>query len=173
MTEKIQKYHRGDMVKINKEFDGIKSKFSNKDAIVLYSYKDEYGGYDVGSYGLHIKDYGFSAWYYEQDLDLISSNRIDILDEWEKKLSNEIEEQSSLDWVFSNGQRVSKLNWGCSVDSLAKCLGINDLCPSGEGMEHYENSQEILRIAYPFLMIGDKDGYLAFCEKYKSARDRK
>ena len=86
----MQKYHRGDHVKIAKDLGETMSHFeANCEAIVLYSYKDEYGGkdYDVEDYSVYIKGIGQVSWYEEDQLTLIKKKRLGLLSEWKKEFA--------------------------------------------------------------------------------------
>ena len=83
----MQKYHRGDRVKIAKDLGDTMSHFeADCEAIVLYSYKDKYGGkdYDVEDYSVYIKGVGQVSWYKEHQLTLIKKKRLDLLSKWKK-----------------------------------------------------------------------------------------
>ena len=68
----MQKYKNGDRVKIIKDLPLEMSHFpSDKEAIIEYSYKDVYGGYDDKNYSILIKNIGERAWYPEDTLILI------------------------------------------------------------------------------------------------------
>ena len=82
-----QKFHYGDLVRVAKDLGKHMSRFGNDcDAIVISSYKDQYGGAErEPSYTLFIKDRGGVSWYYEHQLSLIEKNRVDLLVEWKEK----------------------------------------------------------------------------------------
>ena len=56
-------------------------------AIVLYSYKDECGGSEEKEqdYALFIEGEGYSAWYEEWQLTLISSQQMGLLTSWKEE----------------------------------------------------------------------------------------
>lgn len=87
----LQKFHFGDMVKIDDELPEIMGHFrSGEVGIVDGSYYDKYpssaGGRDTShTYGLHFSDGGYSSWYYESQLTLISRNEIDKLEDWRRR----------------------------------------------------------------------------------------
>jgi len=81
-----QLYKKGDLVHINADLGDTMSHFTKDvDAIVLYSYNEKYsGGVDTDvehNYCLYIKGQGKSSWYYEHQLKLLESNRLDLLDD--------------------------------------------------------------------------------------------
>ena len=74
-----QKFHTGDLVKVCKEFPNHMRHFSGADekAIVVGSYKDQYGTDDVKNYSLKFKNHSVVSWYEEDQLTLIrKGNRL-------------------------------------------------------------------------------------------------
>ena len=70
-----QKFKRGNLVKIAKDLGDSMSHFENdKEAIIVGSYADTYGGNDTNSsYAVMFLDTGGqSSWYYERQLTLIN-----------------------------------------------------------------------------------------------------
>lgn len=87
---KRQKYHKGDHVKVAKDLGSTMSHFKNDcEAIVISSYKDAFGGSNISSYTLFIKDSGECAWYEEEQLTLISKREIKLLNKWMDKEKEE------------------------------------------------------------------------------------
>lgn len=71
-----QKFKRGDRVMIVLTLEPYMSHFpSGVEAIVLGSYRDEFGGPDIEdtAYSLNIKGHGFVAWYNEDQLTLVKA----------------------------------------------------------------------------------------------------
>lgn len=163
-----QKFNRGDLVHVAKDLGECMSHFTaDVDAIVLYSYGDEYGEPGSGGgYGLHLKDHGQCAWYEENQLALIDRNRSDLLEQWKREEKELQDKQSDLDWVFSNYD--PKGMPGCSIQALADCLDIGSLWGSrGEGVDYHFNALTILGLAEPYLETGDKAGWIAWAEDWK------
>lgn len=80
-----QKFFKGDLVQLG---DMPRSMFhfpANCKAIVLYTYKERYGGgkREEQQYGLYIllPNEGETSWYYEDQLTLIEPDRLDLLPE--------------------------------------------------------------------------------------------
>lgn len=163
----VQKFHRGDWVKIAKNLGRSMSHFQGDcEAIVQYSYNDKYGGGHTKSYSLFLKGQGSSAWYEEHQLTLIELNRIDKLAEWEKEIEIERQQKSDLDWIFTHGEDVIKNPHGASVQGLANCFGLTNLWgSSGEGFVYYANAMATLKMAKPFLQTNDRAGWLEYCQK--------
>lgn len=162
-----QKYHHGDLVRIAKDLGPHMGHFvADEDAIVIGSYKDQYGGSDDGQYTIHIKGGGRTSWYYESQLTLIESGRADLLQEWEAEKERQRVERSDLDWIFNNGEEVLAQRYGSSIEALARCVGMNNLWGSnGEGFVYMHNAMRVLSFAAEYLANGDKAGYLARCEE--------
>lgn len=162
-----QKFKRGDLVMIAKDLGPGMSHFaSDCEAIVLYSYADEYGGSNTEDYGLFIKGKGTSAWYYEHQLTLIERRRHDLLDEWQEAKEEETAQKSDLDWIFANGEEVLSKGYGASAQALASCFGLTNLWGrNGEGFVFYQNAMMTFQVARPFLLSGDKEGWLEDCKK--------
>jgi len=164
-----QKFHKGDHVQVAKDLGRSMRHFTNDcEAIVVGSYKDQFGGSDTKSYTLHLKDRGQCSWYEEHQLELIEAGRVDLLEKWEKEKEDECEKKSNLDWIFSNGQSVIESAHGATIAALAKCFGLENLWGShGEGFVYYKNALFTLGLAKPFLEKNDKAGWLNFCSKLK------
>lgn len=168
-TTKEQKYQKGDHVQVAKDLGDMMSHFTcDCEAVVIGSYGDQYGGGNTNLYTIHIKGSGQHSWYCENQLELIEASRIDLLDIWEQEEEKESDMKADLGWIFENGNEVLTSAHGSTVSSLANCLGITNLWGSrGEGMTYYANATRILMLAQPFLETGDKDSWLAWCEKAK------
>ena len=163
----MQKYKKGDLVHVAKDLGSAMFHFTNDvDAVVIGSYKDQYGGSNSKSYTLHIKGQGETSWYEEHQLTLIEHNRFDILKTWEEQEKAEEKQKSNLDWIFKNGKDVLKSTHNSTVSTLAKCLGCSNLWgSSGEGFVYYQNAMTVMTMAKPFLEKNDKVGWLDFSKK--------
>lgn len=161
----MQKYNKGDLVRISKDLGPSMSHFtSDCDAIVMYTYDEKYGGGNVDSYCLHLKGRGQVSWYFESQLTLIEKNRNDLLKKWEDEENAESEMKGNLDWIFSHGDEVLAGPHFATVATLAKCFGLTNLWGSrGEGITYFLNAMGTLAMAEPFLKAGDKEGWLNHC----------
>ena len=166
-----QKFHKGDWVRVAKDLGPYMSHFTaDCDAIVIGSYKDQYGRGDTESYTLHLERHGETSWYEGHQLTLIETGRLDKLKDWEDMKEAECREKGDLDWIFQNGTEVSAHPHGASIAALAKCLGCTNLWGShGEGFVYYQNAMTVLALASPFLSTNDKSGWLKFCKEAKPA----
>jgi len=167
-----QKFHKGDHVRVVKNLGPHMSHFSSDcEAVVIGSYKDQFGGSDTKSYTLFLKDQGEVSWYDEHQLILIQKKRLDLLKQWESALEADNEEKSDLDWIFSHGEDVLDNKYDASVSALGKCLGIGDMWGSrGEGIVYFCNSLYVLLLATPYLKKGDKKGWLNRCVRIKKIK---
>lgn len=164
-----QKFHKGDLVHVVKDLGPAMSHFtSDIDAIVIGSYKDQYGGNDTKSYTLHLKGRGQCSWYDEHQLELLETGRFDLIDQWEAEERAEAKQRGDLDWIFANGPDVLRGAHGASIAALASGVGVSNLWGShGEGISYYENAMRVLSLAAPYLTQKYKAGWLAFCETTK------
>lgn len=160
-----QKFHKGDHVRVAKDLGPSMSHFeSNCEAIVIGSYKDRYGGSgrNERQFTIHIKDRGQTSWYYEEQLTLIETGRLDLLQQWETEAEAKHKQQSDLDWIFANGAAVIAKPNGSALGALGHILGIDNLWgASGEGITYYYNAMAIMHFATPFLEAGDRTGFEA------------
>lgn len=69
----MQKFTRGNLVRIADDLGESMSHFEKgKNAVILYSYKDEYGGHNDKEYGVIFPDNGREvSWYHEHQLTLL------------------------------------------------------------------------------------------------------
>ena len=79
----VQKYFKGDLVQIGDMPSSMRHFPANCKAIVLYSYKEKYGGsgQTADDYCLHVlkQGCGDTAWYHEEQLTLLDKDRFDLL----------------------------------------------------------------------------------------------
>ena len=167
-----QKFSKGDYIKIDEDLGKSMSHFqSGCEAIVIGSYKDQYGGSNIKSYTLHIKGGGQTSWYYEHQLTLIEANRLDLLEQWvaDRKLDDDM--KSDLDWIFEHGPEVLAGQHPASVPALANCFGLTNLWGShGEGITYDHNARGTLWLAKPFLECGDRQGWLDYCVELRAMK---
>ena len=159
-----QKCRHGDLVYIANLPESTRHFQSNVRAIVIYSYADTYGGTDRTSYAVYIEGSGESAWYDEDHMVLLERGRSDLLDEWRSSAMATSAMKGDIDWIFAHGQEVIASPHRASIQALARCLGCYDLWgPLGEGVTYYRNAIVCLAAARPYLISGDKDGWLKLC----------
>lgn len=160
------RFHHGDHVRIADDLGRGMSHFpgAGEEAIVIGSYGDQYGGNDHHAYTLHVRGHGENSWYQANQLTLIARERISLLEQWEAEAEAESAQKGDLDWIFAHGDEVLAGAHGATVATLAGCLGITNLWGSrGEGLTYYMNAHAVLSRAEPFLLSGNKGGWLALC----------
>ena len=167
-----QKFHKDDHVQVG-DMPPYMSHFTgNCEAIVIGSYADQYGGgnRERATYTLNLKEGGHVSWYEEDQLTLIRAQATELAAQWEKEAAELKKQHTDLDWIFANGKAIVKSAPGHTVGALAELLGVNLWGSRGEGITYYCNSLAVMEIAHPFLLAGDKDGFLAFVKEAKRAR---
>lgn len=157
-----QKYNKGDHIMIAEDLGSNMAHFtSGVEAIVIGTYAEQFGGNDIDSYTLHIKGKGRSSWYRESQLTLVAAGQMDLLEEWVNEEEEHRLKVSDLDWIFANGKDVLKKCDGASAQALYSAKGGGSLWGArGEGVDYYCNSIAIIQLAEPFLVSGDKQGFL-------------
>jgi len=165
-----QKFQRGDLVRVGAgsslaEHMGL----IGAEAIVIGSYRDQYGGDDTESYTLHFgPEKGEASWCDESDMTLVEPGALDLLRQWQD-IEKELDEtHRDLDWIFANGSRMIAEGMkfpGETLQTLFSMLGGGSLWGSnGEGINFYANSEITISHALPFLSRGDRAGWEAYCE---------
>lgn len=162
----------GDHVKIPDNYstgtiymDGVSkpmiSDYAGKEGIVIEGNR---------SCGIFIKNHGRVWWFDADRLELISHNKEDLLKEWQEYLDNKAKIESDIDWIFENGKQVLKSCSGATLSTLGKCFGVTNLWgANGEGFVYYGYARHILLIAKPYLLTGDKDGFLKYIESKRKS----
>lgn len=163
-----QLFKKYDLVKLNDELSPMYSHHSGAGQLALIkgSYKDIFGYGDTNVYSIFLEKIGETSWYSESDMKLIESNREDLYLKWNQVLEDKYKEQSDLDWIFANPETVIKNRPFASIQSLSDCFdGGNIWGPKGEGVSLFYNIQKVLIHAGPFLLTGNKQGWLDLCDK--------
>ncbi len=163
-----QKFKRGDVVHIAKDLGPSMAHFENdREAIIMGSYRDQYGGLNkIDDYTVMFIDTGSScSWYHTHQLTFIRHGGEDEIHDINKARHERDNQQSDLDWIFSNGTKVLGCPSSASIEALALCLGVTNLWGSrGEGITYSINSMRVMALAEPFLKTGDKESWLEFCK---------
>lgn len=138
---KKQKFHRGDLVQVAKN-DMMSSLASGCRAIVVGSYKDQYGGDDTSSYTLHTEGGGGGSWYDEKQLTLIATKQYELWEQWEREADarqEEADKQGDLGWLIENWKTKdlkNKLNMmgiqAIIAHAFGKPLNLRGLMIRGE-----------------------------------------
>jgi hypothetical protein len=98
-----QKFKRGNLVKIAKDLGPHMSHFENdKEAVIIGSYDDLYGGGNTSQYSLMFTDTGSrSSWYYESQLTLINEGGEHLIEEGAKKSEEIKNKEIQIDYILS------------------------------------------------------------------------
>jgi hypothetical protein len=151
----MSKYKENDLVRIIRE-DGIMNEHGKRAIIEEVN----------NGYSIYIEGSGGAAWFFDSELELIEHNRGDLLIEWQKEAEERKERESNIDWIFANGTEVIKTHPVDSLQTLAHYLGNDNLWGEfGEAMTLFINSKVVMDVAKPFLLTGDKEGYLNHAQK--------
>jgi hypothetical protein len=163
-----QQFKKGDHVRIAKDLGSMMDHFTNdKDAIVIGSYDDQYGGGDTSSYTIYIEGEGETSWYEEHQLTLIEKNRPDLIIAWRDAASIKRKLYSDMDWIFTHPDEAMN---GVSLARLGKDLGIKDMWGSrGEGIDLFNNQQAVWNMAEDFIIHNDRKGWDKLIEDWIDA----
>jgi hypothetical protein len=166
-----QKFHKGDFVHVAENLGSSMSHFTaDIDAIVMGSYRDQFGHGDTNCYTLHLKGQGECSWYYENQLKLLEKGRLDMLAQWKTEEKAELKRLRDKDWIFAQEWSAEKMPQGASIEVLAADLGCSNMWGSrGEGINWYENAWATMDHALPFLIAKDKEGWLEYAAKYRAS----
>ncbi len=166
-----QKFHRDDLVRIADDLGPAMSHFTAAvDAVVVGSYADCFGGEGRHCYTLDLEEGGESSWYDESQLTLIEHGRGDLRQSWKAARDVVAKQSGDLDWIFANGEEVLDSTHGATVSALGDCLGAGNLWGAdGEGVTYYQNALSILSHAAPYLVAGDKGGWLDYVSALRAS----
>lgn len=147
----MSKFNVGDLVEVKSE---------DKCAAIILEFNKCNGGYS-----LFRRYSGVAAWFHSSELAFVEKGREDLLHEWKAEIENTRKIQSDIDWVFANGNEVIGKMYEPSIQRLADMLKIGDLWGKrGEGFVFISNSYKVLLLARKFLEVGDKEGFVSYCE---------
>lgn len=115
-----EKFRHGDLVRVSDDLGPAMAHFlgKGKRAIVLGSYRDQYGGREernAHQYTLFIEGEGQSSWYDEEQLTLLEANAVSLLDSWEEQREARVRDESSLPWIVTHWP---SLRDSCPTNSL-------------------------------------------------------
>lgn len=153
--KKEQKFKRGNLVHIAKDLGSMMSHFDNdKDAIIVGSYADQFGGSNTKSYTVMFTDTGGeSSWYEEHQLTLIDEGGEHLFKEAKKNRERISKQNTDINYI------VSKLDEGSlsseSILLLFDMLGHNtSFHRNGEFFVLFSDWQQLYPI---FLHIKNAD----------------
>lgn len=163
-----QKFRRGNKVRIADDystgytFNGKggkcvpwKSPHAGKDAIVIGSYADEYGGKDTKSYTL-LFDEGEVSWFDERALTLIEQGGEHLIEQNKRTRDARDFVHGDLKWIVENWPKIRHCPPGASMKFLMSEIGITDPWGKfGEGVDYYANGKFTFNLLDPVLSTGD------------------
>ena len=160
-----QQFQRGDVVGVADDLGSYMSHFpSGGEAIVMYSYRDRYGGRpdSPSDYSLMFMDGSEVAWYRESQLTFLrrggESEIQRIIAEREARTSQE----SDLRWIAANWPTIRTKVPGASAAELMRRVGItNPWGSEGEGMAWYANWEQTFAAVDPILSATPTDPEIA------------
>ena len=146
------------MVRINADLGPYRYYFpSDQDAIVIGSYKDQYGGHCVNSYTIMLcKSGGEISWYDEPNLTFIKHVGEDGISEVVAAANKQREMESDLNWIVKNWPDIRSEVPGNTMETLMRLIGItNPWGARGEGITYYENAMFTHAVLDKALLTGD------------------
>jgi hypothetical protein len=156
----VLEYREGDLVLVKEDRSRILPSPAMR-AIVV-----ETSPHQRASYALYREGLGLSAWHDGCNLTLIRRGAFALLEEWKREAEARRILHSNPEWIFTHGRDVIDKWIGASLQVLADDLGMGDLWGSrGEGFVLAANCQKVIHLATPFLLDGDREGWLIFCQK--------
>lgn len=166
---KKQKFKRGDLVHIAKDLGPYMSHFDNDcDAIILGSYRDQYGGEDnVDDWSVLFCDSGGEcSWYHTNQLTFIKHVGDDGIKKVEFERSKKDATQQDIHWIVANWLQIRERVPGATMAKLMELVGITNPWGSrGEGVDYYANAMATHRLLDPALSTGNMDELNAILNK--------
>ena len=155
---KKQKFKRGDKVRIAKNLGPTMSHFeADQDAIVLGSYRDQYGGDNTTSYTVLLcEDGNHVSWYHQRQLRFIrhvgEKGITKVMTARDKRNATE----SDLGWIVTNWPSIRTRTPGATMTELMRRVGItNPWGFRGEAFMWYRNAERTHQLLDPVLSTGD------------------
>lgn len=155
---KTQKYKRGDMVRIAKDLGPSMSHFeADQDAIVMGSYRDQFGGDNVDSYTVMLcESGGETSWYYEHQLTFIRHVGDEGIAAIETVREKREAEETNLEWIVKNWPSIREKPPGATMSELMRRCGIEKPWGAhGEGYSYYKNAMATHQALDSVLQTGD------------------
>jgi hypothetical protein len=165
---KPQKFKRGDVVHIAKNLGSMMNHFPNdQDAIIMGSYRDQYGGDDVDSWTVMFCDSGGeSSWYETWQLTFLRHGGEVEIEKVKMLRARREASQRDVNWIVSNWLNIRENPPGATMAELMKLVGItNPWGKHGEGITYYANMMRTRQLLDPVLSIGDLSKLNEFLEK--------
>lgn len=167
-----QKFKRGDLVYIAADLGPAMTHFTaDTNAIVIGSYKDQYGGDNIDSYTVMFYDGNECSWYYENQLTFlkyVGEDEIIRIKE-EEEIREELE--SKFEWIVSNWNNIRENVSSATICELMRRIGItNPWGANGEGLSYYINANFTFELLDPVLSTCDIKKVEDFIEEIKRAK---
>lgn len=119
MKKRKQKFNYGDLVQITDDLGQSMDHFDKGcRAIVIGSYKDQYGGSNITDYTVHVEGKGQVSWYHESQLIFIRYAP-SLLIKWKEKAEKAEENYKDIKWI--------KRNWKTNKVTYSSILRLFDL----------------------------------------------
>lgn len=155
-----QQFTRGDVVHIAKDLGDSMSHFENdRDAVILGSYRDQYGGGPSGEdhYTVMFLDTGGTcSWYYDHNLTLVRHGGESEIAGCEEAKRQRDAVESDLPWIVASWPRIREQPSGATMEALMSLLGIdNPWGRHGEGITYYRNVLMARAVLDEPLLTGD------------------
>lgn len=153
-----QKFKRGDVVHIAADLGQSMSHFEkDKDAVVMGSYAEQFGGDDTKSYTLMFFQGNGSSWYEEHQLTFLRHGGEEIINEINKKAEEREKIESNLSWIVENWKEIRTGDIpSATIVKLMSFVGITDPWGNhGEGIDYYNHVRYTLKQLDPVLLTGD------------------
>lgn len=152
--DKKQKFKRGDVVHIAADLGQYMSHFTaDKDAIIMGSYRDQFGGNNVSSYTVMFCDNGrTSSWYEEHQLTLIRHGGNEEIEKVSAERKAREKCETDMSWIVSNWPKIREQVPGATMGELMRRIGItNPWGTQGEGVTYYANARGTFYLLDPVL----------------------
>jgi hypothetical protein len=170
-----QKFKRGDVVHIAAELGQSMSHFENdKDAVILGSYADQFGGDCTSDYTVKFLDDGSEcSWYEEHQLTFLYHGG----EEFIVKITKETEErekvESDLGWIVDNWKRIREdVIPAATSKKLMSLIGItNPWGNRGEGIDYYNHFKYTVKCLDSVLLTGDIKKVKKFVEEFPKVNE--
>jgi hypothetical protein len=166
-----QKFKRGDVVHIAADLGPTMSHFTaDKDAIVMHSYADKYGGDSHDIYSLMFCDDGSQcSWYHEHQLTFLRHGGEQEIDRVTSEREKREEMQTDLEWIVANWPTIRTRVPGATICELMRRIGISEPWGAhGEGITYYANAQATFKLLDPVLSSGNVEQVKSFFSKIKT-----
>lgn len=170
-----QKFKRGDVVHIAADLGQSMSHFTNdKNAVILGSYADQFGGSNTKSYTVIFLDTGGEcSWYHENQLTFIEHSGEELITKVKKEREKREVIEKDLNWIVSNWKKIRIEGVpGASMCRLMFLIGIiNPWGNHGEGMDYANHARYTFKCLDTVLLTGDTKKVERFIAKFPKIKE--